>query len=101
MQRSIRIGSFRRSGRDFYGEIITLSVQARDVCIASRIGRQSRGSALYSVKVGEANIGVAQPDEEGSGRLKVYLDDPTFTQPIHAVLEPSGDGTFSLLWLRG
>jgi len=98
------IGSFKKVGNDFQGEIITLSLQARGVRIIAEHNRSANENApSYRVFVGRAEIGAAwsKCSEEGRDYLSLKLDDPSFNAPIYANLfdDEGGEG-FTLLWSR-
>ncbi|WFU14371.1 DUF736 domain-containing protein [Bradyrhizobium sp. CB3481] len=97
------IGSFKKVGNDFQGEIITLSLQARGVRIVAEPNRASENAPSHRVYVGRAEIGAAwsKRSEEGRDYLSLKLDDPSFNAPIYANLfdEESGEG-YTLLWSR-
>ena len=97
------IGSFKKSGNEFQGEIVTLSVQARGVRIVPETSRASDNAPSHRVFVGRAEIGAAWSKRSTEGRdyLSVKLDDPSFNAPIYANLFDDEDGeTFSLIWSR-
>jgi uncharacterized protein (DUF736 family) len=97
------IGSFKKVGNDFQGEIITLSLQAKGVRIVAEQNRSSNQSApSYRVFVGRAEIGAAwSKRSEGRDYLSLKFDDPSFNAPIYANLfdDESGEG-YTLLWSR-
>src|SRR5204863_4638594 len=98
------IGSFKKVGNDFQGEIITLSLQAKGVRIVAEQNRSSNENApSHRVFVGRAEIGAAwsKRSEEGRDYLSLKLDDPSFNAPIYANLfdDEGGEG-YSLLWSR-
>ena len=98
------IGSFKKSGNEFQGEIVTLSVQAKGVRIVPETNRTSDNAPSHRVFVGRAEIGAAWSKRSSEGRdyLSVKLDDPSFTTPIYANLfDDEGGETFSLIWSRG
>src|SRR5579883_3168477 len=98
------IGSFKKSGNEFQGEIVTLSVQAKGVRIVPETSRTSENAPSHRVFVGRAEIGAAWSKRSSEGRdyLSVKLDDPSFTTPIYANLfDDEGGETFSLIWSRG
>ena len=98
------IGSFKKSGQEFQGEIVTLSVQAKGVRIVPEPNRTNDNAPSHRVFVGRADIGAAWPKRSSEGRdyLSVKLDDPSFNAPIYANLFDDQDGeTFSLIWSRG
>jgi uncharacterized protein (DUF736 family) len=98
------IGTFKKSGHEFQGEISTLSVQTKGVRIVPETNRTNDNAPSYRVYVGRAEIGAAWSKRSNEGRdyLSVKLDDPSFTAPIYANLFDDPDGeTFTLIWSRG
>ncbi len=98
------IGSFKKVNAEFQGEIVTLSVQARNVRIVPEPSRTNDNAPSHRVFVGRAEIGAAWPKRSTEGRdyLSVKLDDPSFNAPIYANLFDAEDGeTFNLIWSRG
>ena len=98
------IGTFKKTGNnEFTGEIVTLSVQAKNVRIVPETGRSSENAPSHRVFVGRAEIGAAWAKRSNEGRdyLGLKLDDPSFTAPIFANLfdDEDGDG-YSLIWSR-
>jgi uncharacterized protein (DUF736 family) len=97
------IGTFKKSGNDYTGEIITLSVQAKGVKITSADTRGNDNAPSHRVFVGKAEIGAAWTKRSNEGRdyLALKLDDPSFTAPIYANLfDDEGGETYSLIWSR-
>ena len=98
------IGTFKKtSSNEFSGEIVTLSVQARNVRIVPEASRANDNSPSHRVLAGKAEIGAAWTKKSNEGRdyLGLKLDDPSFTAPIYANLFNDEDGeTFSLIWSR-
>ena len=97
------IGSFKKSGTDYQGEIVTLSVQAKGVRIVTETNRANGDAPSHRVYVGRAEIGAAWSKQSAQGRdyLSVKLDDPSFTAPIYANLFEDEDGeAYSLIWSR-
>ena len=96
------IGSFKRVGNDFQGEINTLNL-AKSVRIVAEANRASENAPSHRVYVGRAEIGAAwsKRSEEGRDYLSLKLDDPSFTAPIYANLfdDEGGEG-YTLLWSR-
>ena len=72
------IGSFKKIGNEFQGEIVTLSVQAKDVRIVPETSRANDNAPSHRVYVGRAEIGAAWSKRSNEGRdyLSVKLDDP-------------------------
>jgi uncharacterized protein (DUF736 family) len=98
------IGSFKKVGNEFQGEIVTLSVQTKGVRIVQETSRGNDNAPSHRVYVGRAEIGAAWSKRSNEGRdyLSVKLDDPSFNAPIYANLfnDEDGDG-FTLIWSRG
>ncbi|WGD51409.1 DUF736 domain-containing protein [Bradyrhizobium sp. CB1650] len=97
------IGSFKKVGSDFQGEIVTLSLQTKGVRIVPETNRSNENAPSHRVFVGRAEIGAAwsKRSEEGRDYLSLKLDDPSFNAPIYANLfdDEEGDG-FTLIWSR-
>ena len=97
------IGSFKKSGTEYQGEIVTLSVQAKGVRIVPETTSANEDAPSHRVYVGRAEIGAAWSKRSTQGRdyLSVKLDDPSFTAPIYANLFEDEDGeAHSLIWSR-
>src|SRR6202158_6312595 len=97
------IGSFKKSGQEFQGEIVTLSLQTKGVRIVPETDRTSDNATSHRVYVGRAEIGAAWPkcSNEGRDYLSVKLDDPSFNAPIYANLfDDEGAETYTLIWSR-
>ena len=98
------IGTFKKTGsNEFTGEIVTLSVQAKNVRIVPETTRSGDNSPSHRVYVGRVEIGAAWAKRSNEGRdyLGLKLDDPSFTGPIFANLFDDEDGEgFSLIWSR-
>jgi uncharacterized protein (DUF736 family) len=98
------IGSFKKVGNEFQGEIVTLSVQTKGVRIVQETSRGNDNAPSHRVYVGRAEIGAAWSKRSNEGRdyLSVKLDDPSFNAPIYANLFDDEDGEgFTLIWSRG
>jgi uncharacterized protein (DUF736 family) len=97
------IGSFKKVGNDFQGEIVTLSLQAKGVRIVAETNRSNDNAPSHRIYVGRAEIGAAwsKRSEEGRDYLSLKLDDPSFNAPIYANLfdDEGGEG-YTLLWSR-
>ena len=97
------IGSFKKSGEEFQGAIVTLSVQTKNVRIVPEATPARDNAPSHRVYVGKAEIGAAWSKRSSEGRdyLSVKLDDPSFMAPIYANLfdDEGGDG-YSLIWSR-
>lgn len=97
------IGSFKKSGNEYQGEIVTLSVQTKGVRIVPEANRSNDNAPSHRVFVGRAEIGAAWSKRSNEGRdyLSLKLDDPSFNAPIYANLfDDEGEDTFSLIWSR-
>jgi len=98
------IGTFKKSGTEYLGEIVTLSVQTKNVRIVPETNRANDNAPSHRIYVGRAEIGAAWSKRSTEGRdyLSVKLDDPSFNAPIYANLfdDEDGDG-FTLIWSRG
>jgi uncharacterized protein (DUF736 family) len=97
------IGSFKKSGNEFQGEIVTLSLQTRNVRIVPEGTRANDNAPSHRVYVGRAEIGAVWSKRSSEGRdyLSVKLDDPSFNAPIYANLfEDEGGEGYSLIWSR-
>lgn len=97
------IGSFKRVGSEFQGEIFTLAVQAKGVRIVPEPQSGNDNAPSHRVYVGRAEIGAAWPRTSNEGRkyLSLRLDDPSFSQAIYASLfEDEGGETSTLIWSR-
>ncbi len=98
------IGTFKKTGsNEFNGEIVTLSVQAKNVRIVPETNRSGENAPSHRVYVGRVEIGAAWAKRSNEGRdyLGLKLDDPSFTAPIFANLFDDEDGEgYSLIWSR-
>lgn len=98
------IGTFKKTGtNEFTGEIVTLSVQAKNVRIVPETRATGENAPSHRVLVGRAEIGAAWSKRSNEGRdyLGLKLDDPSFNAPIYANLSDDEDGeAFSLIWSR-
>jgi len=97
------IGTFKKIGNEYQGEIVTLSVQAKNVRFVPETDRASDNAPSHRVFVGRAEIGAAWSKRSNEGRdyLSVKLDDPSFTAPIYANLFDEDADSFTLIWSRG
>ncbi|MFQ6548558.1 DUF736 domain-containing protein [Aestuariibius sp. 2305UL40-4] len=101
------IGTFKKTGNEYVGEIVTLNVQAQNVRIVPEDSAPGENAPSHRVFVGRAEIGAAWSKRSNEDRdyLSLKLDDPSFTQPIYANLfddtvVEGGEETFSLIWSR-
>ena len=98
------IGTFKKVSNEYHGEIVTLSVQTKNVRVIPEDGGANANAPSHRVFVGRAEIGAAWSKTSNEGRkyLSVKLDDPSFNAPIFANLFDDEDGeTFNLIWSRG
>ncbi|MDF2118345.1 DUF736 domain-containing protein [Roseiarcaceae bacterium H3SJ34-1] len=98
------IGTFKKSGtNEFTGQIVTLSVQAKNVRIVPEANRSGENAPSHRVFAGRVEIGAAWSKRSNEGRdyLGLKLDDPSFAAPIYANLfdDEEGEG-YSLIWSR-
>ena len=97
------IGTFTKANDGYKGEIVTMSVQQKNVRIVTETEVASESAPSHRVFVGRAEIGAAWSKQSREGRdyLSVKLDDPSFSAPIYANLFDDEDGkTFNLIWSR-
>ena len=98
------IGSFKKSGNEFQGEIVTLSLQAKNVRIVPETTRANDNAPSHRVYIGRVEVGAAWSKRSNEGRdyLSLKLDDPSFNAPIFANLFDDEDGEgYTLIWSRG
>ena len=97
------IGTFKKTGTEYTGEIVTLSLQTKNVRIVSEARATGENAPSHRVFVGRAEIGAAwsKTSNEERAYLGLKLDDPSFNAPIYANLfdDDEGEG-FSLIWSR-
>ena len=97
------IGTFKKSGDKFQGEIVTMSLQKKNVSVVPEPATENENAPSHRVFVGAAEIGAAWPKTSKKNRdyLSVKLDDPSFTAPIFANLFDDEDGkSYNLIWSR-
>ena len=97
------IGTFKKSGNGYTGDITTLSLQAKNVRIVAEESRSNENAPSHRVFVGRIEIGAAWTKRSNEGRdyLGLKLDEPSFTAPIFANLfDDEGGETYSLIWSR-
>lgn len=99
-----QIGIFtKNTDGSFIGEIVTLSVQAKNVRIIPEETRTSDNAPTHRIMVDRAEIGAGwtKTSNEGRSYLGLKFDDPSFIAPIYANLFEDADGrTHSLIWSR-
>ena len=98
------IGTFKKSGdNNFTGEIVTMSLQKKNVTIVAEEATENENAPSHRVFVAKAEIGAAwaKTSKEGRDYLSIKLDDPSFNAPIFASLFADEDGkAFNLIWSR-
>ena len=65
------IGSFKKVGNDFQGEIVTLSLQAKGVRIVAETNRSNDNAPSHRIYVGRAEIGAAWSKRSEEPRLPI------------------------------
>ena len=71
------IGSFKKSGNEYQGDIVTLSVQAKGVRIVPEANRSNDKAPSHRVFVGRAEIGAAWSKQSNeAATISLKLDDP-------------------------
>ena len=92
------IGTFKKSGtNEFTGQIVTLSVQAKNVRIVPEANRSGENAPSHRVFAGRVEIGAAWSKRSNEGRDYLGL----FTAPICAKLfDDEEDERYSLIWSR-
>ncbi len=97
------IGTFKKVGNEIHGEIVTLSVQAKNVRIVPEANRTNDNAPSHRIYVSRADLGAGWSKRSAEGRdyISVKLDDPSFSAPIYANLfdDESGEG-YTLIWSR-
>ena len=97
------IGTFKKVGNEIHGEIVTLSVQAKNVRIVPEANRTNDNAPSHRIYVSRADLGAGWSKRSAEGRdyISVKLDDPSFSAPIYANLfdDAEGDG-YTLIWSR-
>jgi uncharacterized protein (DUF736 family) len=97
------IGTFKKVGNGYNGEIVTLSLQTPNVRIAPETTSANENAPSHRVFVGRVEIGAAWSRRSNEGRdyLSLKLDDPSINAPIFANLFDDEDGEgYSLIWSR-
>ena len=97
------IGTFTKTEQGFTGELVTLSLKAKNVRLVEEAASSNENAPPHRVFVGRVEIGAAWAKRSNEGRpyLSVKLDDPSFTNPIYAnLIEDEGSKTHTLIWSR-
>ncbi len=97
------IGHFTRTGEDFEGAIVTLTINrfVRFIHESNRSNENGPSHRIFASETG-GEIGAAWPQRTNDDRayLSVKLDDPSFTAPVSAMLFEDEGGGHSLYWSR-
>ena len=82
------IGTFTKTEQGFTGELVTLSLKAKNVRLVEEAASSNENAPTHRAFVGRVEIGAAWAKRSNEGRpyLSVKLDDPSFTNPIYANL---------------
>lgn len=97
------IGTFTKTEAGFTGELVTLSLKAKNVRLVAEPAGSNENAPTHRVFVGRVEIGAAWAKRSGEGRpyLSVKLDDPSFNGPIYAnLIEDEGGESHALIWSR-
>ena len=97
------IGTFTKTEQGFTGELVTLSLKAKNVRLVAESASSNENAPTHRVFVGRVEIGAAwaKCSNEGRPYLSVRLDDPSFNAPIYAnLIEDEGGKTHTLIWSR-
>ena len=97
------IGTFTKTENGYTGEIVTLSLQAKNVRIIPDTRASGENAPSHRIYIGRVEVGAGWAKRSGEGHdyLGLKLDDPSFTSPIYANLVSAEEGEgFSLIWSR-
>ena len=96
------IGSFKKVGEGYEGEIVTLTQKIRGIRFVPEANRASDNVPNFRVQIGKLEAGAAWIKHTTDWReyLNVKLDDPTLPGPIFASLFEEEGGAFNLVWSR-
>ncbi len=97
------IGSFKKSGSEYVGEIATLNIQVKNVRIVPEATRTNDIAPTHIIYLGKSTVGAgwAKRSAENRDYLSIKLDDPSLAAPIYANLfDNEGAEGFSLVWSR-
>ena len=98
------IGSFKKSGSEYVGEISTLNVQTKNIRIVPEVNRINEVSPTHRVFLGKSEIGAGWTKRSTENRdyLSIKFDDPSLIAPIYANLfDNEGNEGLNLVWSRG
>ena len=97
------IGSFKKSGSEYVGEIATLNIQVKNVRIVPEVARTNDIAPTHIIYLGKSTVGAgwAKRSAENRDYLSIKLDDPSLPAPLYANLfENEGGEGFNLVWSR-
>lgn len=97
------IGSFKKSGMEYVGELSTLNIQTKNVRIIPEATRANDTLPSHRIYLNKSEIGAGWMKRSAENRdyLSIKLDDPTLAAPIYANLfENEGGEGYSLVWSR-
>ena len=96
------IGSFKKSGGEYEGTIVTLNLRVSGVRILPDPKSSNDKAPTHRIFVGRAEIGAAwaKTSENGQDYLSLKLDDPSLNAPIFANLCDDGEDDYILVWSR-
>lgn len=97
------IGSFKKSGEEFQGKIVTLATQVKGIRIIPVATPSGDKAPSHRVYLDGSEIGACWTKQSSEGReyLSISLDDPSLPAPIRANLFRDEDGQgFTLTWSR-
>jgi uncharacterized protein (DUF736 family) len=100
--RTMIIGSFKKVGEGYEGEIVTLTQKIRGIRFVPEANRASDNVPNFRVQIGKLEAGAAWIKHTTDWReyLSVKLDDPTLPGPIFASLFEEEGGAYNLIWSR-
>lgn len=97
------IGHFTKTGDEFKGSIITLSVQAKNVRMVPEANASNDKAPSHRLFVGDAEIGAGWKNAGNGDKRPSYqvkLDDPSFAAAIYATLTERDRDQYDLIWSR-
>ena len=87
------IGSFKKSGNEYQGEIVTLSVQTKGVRIVPEANRSNDNAPSHRVFVGRAEIGAAWSKRSSMTTLNRPAATPSWPCPCpHSCFQQAWPG---------
>ena len=91
--------AFTKTGDEYEGSTITLSVQAKNVRIVPEDHVGNEKAPSHRLLAGDVAFGAAwkKTSREGRDYLSIKLDDPSFSAPVYASLIDTEQGTYALI----